>query len=263
MTWGGAGQGVLVLGGTLVVLVLLLWILGRIERRSGAILSHHLGCNGVLATAWLGVPLHELSHLGAALLFRHRIVSFSLLDPDPLSGTLGYVRHARRPGSAWQLLGSAVIPVAPVLGGAAALLGLVAWALSPGVLLGLWRATPPLAPGADLPATATTLARHLGAWTSALAAHRTHWLPLQLYLGVCVASHMAPSRADLGNLARALPLPLVLVLGGAAWVTWHGVDPWIIPWAVLPVALAMVVLVAVLQGFYVGGVLLVLRLTRR
>ncbi|MEE8409581.1 MAG: hypothetical protein V3T05_08250, partial [Myxococcota bacterium] len=34
-----------------------------VERRVGSHIAHHLGWRGVYVTGWLGVSLHELSHL--------------------------------------------------------------------------------------------------------------------------------------------------------------------------------------------------------
>ena len=70
---------------------LLLVALHALERRASRYVAHRLGWRGVLVTAWLGVPCHELGHLAMARLFGHRIVAWRLFDPDPTSGTLGYV----------------------------------------------------------------------------------------------------------------------------------------------------------------------------
>ena len=40
-----------------------------------------LGWKGLLATAWLGVPVHELSHAIACKIFGHRIEKLSLFSP--------------------------------------------------------------------------------------------------------------------------------------------------------------------------------------
>ncbi|MEM6731651.1 MAG: hypothetical protein AAF658_08850, partial [Myxococcota bacterium] len=106
---------------------LVLLVLHQLERRVSRYLSHRLGWNSVLFTGWLGVPLHELSHLFAARLFGHRIVAYELFDPDPVTGTLGYVRHAYSRRNAFQLLGSFAIGVAPALAGTLALATLLAW----------------------------------------------------------------------------------------------------------------------------------------
>ncbi|MEZ4272306.1 MAG: hypothetical protein R3C68_13050 [Myxococcota bacterium] len=50
----------------------------RVERATARYVSKRLGWRGVLFTAWVGVPVHELSHLFFARLFRHRIISWKL-----------------------------------------------------------------------------------------------------------------------------------------------------------------------------------------
>ncbi len=58
------------------------------------------------------MPLHELSHLVTAKLFGHRIVGVAFFDPDPATGTLGYVRHAYSKRTPLQLVGNFVIGIA-------------------------------------------------------------------------------------------------------------------------------------------------------
>ena len=70
------------------LLALLTLLLHLVERRVSRRLSHRFGWRSVLVTGWLGVPLHELSHLAMCWVFRHRIVAYRLFDPDPRTGTL-------------------------------------------------------------------------------------------------------------------------------------------------------------------------------
>lgn len=182
------------------------------ERFTSRIVVHAWGWRGVLVTGWLGVPLHELSHLLLARLFRHRIVSFSLFDPDPVSGTLGYVRHAESKNSTIQKLGNFWIGIAPVLAGSTALILLIKWM------------APHLSPLFDhqlLHYEFTGLASLFSLTHSATQSackillavwrERTRWLPLQLYLAVAVAAHMAPSIADLKATAGSLLLLLLII----------------------------------------------------
>lgn len=233
-------------GVALVASVVALFGLHQQERRLGRFISHRLGWRGMLITAWLGVPLHELSHLVVAKLFGHRIIDWKLFQPDPVTGTLGFVRHSYNRDKAWQIIGCFFVGLAPVVVGGSVLALLFLWALPSGLRI----------PHVEhLPA-------HLDVqlwwpWTEQILAAtrvivssvwegRSAWLAVQLYLGLCVVSHLAPSRADLRNgfvgfffllailtvaifwlsklqisLGGALIVPAVLVLLGLGCAIFH------------------------------------------
>ncbi|KSQ21587.1 hypothetical protein APB26_31870 [Pseudomonas aeruginosa] len=73
----------------------------------------------------VGVPLHELSHALACLLFRMRITKVALYAPDPDIGRLGYVAFAYNPRSTLHAVGLLVQGIAPLLMAGALLLWLV------------------------------------------------------------------------------------------------------------------------------------------
>lgn len=193
------------------------------ERRLSRLVAHRLGWRAVLVTGWIGVPVHELAHLVLARLVGHRIIAYRLFEPDPASGTLGYVRHAYRRRSPLQPLKDLAIALAPIGAGVGALLLLTLWCTSTATLVDLYRdlriTTTGLEP-ASAPAPLRVASALLQVMTS--LAHdvwqaRTPWLPLQLYLVAAVASHMAPSLQDLRPSAWWLPigfagLALALVL---------------------------------------------------
>ncbi|MBW2732995.1 MAG: hypothetical protein JRH20_11435 [Deltaproteobacteria bacterium] len=205
---------------TLIFGGLALYALGLhvLERRVSRYVAHRLGWRGVLITGWLGVPLHELSHILMAKLFGHRIIAYRLFEPDPVSGTLGYVRHSYRHPTLWQRSGYFFIGIAPLLAGSALLLSLLAWmaggfspllnVLQPWSTVSsveqLWQQLPLLGWNAQ------KLFELI--WQRSEPA----LLMAQLYLGICVAAHMAPSRADLGTaLSGVLSLVGLLLAGGA------------------------------------------------
>ncbi|MDY0001626.1 MAG: hypothetical protein RBU30_10055 [Polyangia bacterium] len=169
-------------------------LLHLVERRISRRLAHRFGWRSVLVTGWLGVPLHELSHLVACLVFRHRVVAFSLFDPDPRTGTLGYVQHSYRKRSPYQLAGSFFIGVAPLVGGALVLFGAL-WALLPSALPAYGA---PLGAdiGAQLAHTAAQAGVTLGGiFTLEHAGSLAFWA--FLLIALCVGSHLSPSRPDL------------------------------------------------------------------
>jgi hypothetical protein len=240
---------------------LLLALLHLQERLGSRYLAHQLGWRAVLLTGWLGVPLHELSHLVAALVFRHRIIAWSLLDPDPVSGTLGYVRHAYSQRSIWQLLGTFFIGVAPLAMGGLALGALVCWMVPPHRLSELL--TPALATSARSPTELLDLLRASGvALAGAIWQERSALLPLQIYLGVCIANHIAPSAPDLKGALPGAGLLLLLLLLAALLLAQGGRS---LAGVLAPLAVLALLYLAVVafQVTYLGAVALVLRVARR
>lgn len=193
-------------------LALLAAVLHVVERRLSTRLAHRFGWRSVLVTGWLGVPIHECSHLVMCLLFRHRIVAVKLFDPDPATGTLGYVQHAYSRRNLFQITGNFFIGIAPLLGGSAFLLAALA-ILLPG--------TRPDGPAGPLPVAFADQLGVIGgqAWRTTAALftpeHRAGW-QLWVFLGLtlCVGTHLSPSRPDLSG---ALPGFGLVLLGLLAW----------------------------------------------
>jgi len=176
---------------------------GAVERASRAILTSTFGWWSVLWTGWIGVPIHEMSHLVMARIFRHHVSELHLFSPDPRTGMLGYVNHTWKPESRYQRAGNFFIGIAPVLGGTAVLILLTRLILPPGSALD--ESSRILAGFLASPGTSTglALARHLALELPAslfsppmLASWR---LWLVLYLVMAVGLHMSPSREDLGG----------------------------------------------------------------
>lgn len=68
------------------------------------------------SSALIGVPLHELSHAIASVLFGHKIQGIKLI-PTSSTGELGYVRHSWNTRSVYQSLGCFFIAIAPLITG--------------------------------------------------------------------------------------------------------------------------------------------------
>jgi hypothetical protein len=89
---------------------------GFVERRALVTMGRgwYLGLFG-----WLGTSVHELGHAIFCLIFRHKITKIKLFDPDPRTGTLGYVEHSYNPANIYQLAGNFFIGIGPILLGTA------------------------------------------------------------------------------------------------------------------------------------------------
>ncbi|MBU7446717.1 MULTISPECIES: hypothetical protein [Lactiplantibacillus] len=108
------------------------WLLTLVNRQTKANLVNHYGINSQVYCVFLGIIIHELSHLIVALIFRHGIHSVRLLklprlhqvDDSDEAMALGYVNHTWNRHSLYQVIGNLFIGVAPIFGCTAALLGL-------------------------------------------------------------------------------------------------------------------------------------------
>jgi hypothetical protein len=68
---------------------------------------------------WLGTIIHEAGHAIFCLIFLHKITTIKLFDPDPETGTLGYVEHTYSSSSVYQQVGNFFIGMGPILLGTA------------------------------------------------------------------------------------------------------------------------------------------------
>ena len=80
------------------------------------------GWNAVVATSWIGTPVHELSHYLAAVITNHKVTDLKLFVPDKRTGQLGYMNHRFQNDSFYQAtIGNALISIAPFFGGSLAI----------------------------------------------------------------------------------------------------------------------------------------------
>jgi len=100
----------------------LVLILGIIEYRANFFTWRVVGRKGIMATAWIGTPIHELGHLLMCRLFKHEIIKFKLLDLKDPDGILGYVNHEWDRKSLYQNIGNFFIGMGPIFSGTAVLI---------------------------------------------------------------------------------------------------------------------------------------------
>jgi hypothetical protein len=105
----------------LFVFGLLIQLISQLTFKS---LEKSFGSKGVYLVAWLGTPIHELGHALFCVIFRHRIEEIRFFQPDPVTGTLGYVYHKWNPKNPWCVLGNFFIGVGPMVLGCAVLFAL-------------------------------------------------------------------------------------------------------------------------------------------
>ncbi|WP_298941364.1 hypothetical protein [uncultured Psychromonas sp.] len=126
--WGNwLGEQFIVLGNHLVLFLILILTLFVLQRLVFLLSAKILDGKVIYLSAWIGTPIHELSHALFCFIFGHKIQKMVLFNPDK-RGTLGYVTHSYNNRNLWQVMGNFFIGIAPLFGG---LLGLylVTWLL--------------------------------------------------------------------------------------------------------------------------------------
>ncbi|MDR6999028.1 hypothetical protein [Neobacillus niacini] len=97
-------------------------ILGILEKYSNKYLIRTFGARGVLWTAWIGTPIHELGHLIMCFLWGHKVSRVKFLQFNSPDGVLGYVEHFYNRNSTYQQIGNFFIGLGPIFSGIGSLL---------------------------------------------------------------------------------------------------------------------------------------------
>lgn len=105
-----------ILGATAIVWSAI-WSITYLQRKAGQVMGKFIYIPGVI-----GVPIHELSHAGMALLMGHKITKVSLFHPQK-DGTLGFVEHSYR-ANMLAPFRNLLIALAPFAGGGLVFYGL-------------------------------------------------------------------------------------------------------------------------------------------
>lgn len=198
-----------------VVFGLLINFLSQFTYKS---LEKAFGNKGFYLLAWLGTPLHELGHALFCIIFFHKIVEMKLFSPDPVQGTLGYVKHTWDKKNPWQMLGNFFIGVGPIILGSAVLFG-VFYVLIPGSS-NVWSAMMVQSSALD----SHSAGSYIQVWGNSsmallklifTAANLASWrFWVFLYLAVCISSNIRLSWADFKHTLSGLGcviLPFLLL----------------------------------------------------
>lgn len=125
------------LGQTILYLIIIPGLLGTglvlINRNSKRQVVNYFGFRAQIIGGWVGIIIHEASHLLMALIFGHHITSFRLLrNPnqyDPTDSSLGYVNHTWNQHNFYQQFGNVLIGIAPIIGNTMAIYFITKWLL--------------------------------------------------------------------------------------------------------------------------------------
>jgi hypothetical protein len=198
---------------------------GFVERRALGTMGRgwYLGLFG-----WLGTTVHELGHAVFCLIFHHKITKMKLFDPDPRTGSLGYVEHSYNPTNIYQLAGNFFIGIGPILLGTAAiymvsyfLLGLNPFQNAAGFQIADIRIDSWNAAGHLLQNIGTSSLSFLGSIFS--WQHFATWqLYLFIYLVFAIGSSITLSPPDIKGTLIGLSVILVLILIFNLVTVWAG-----------------------------------------
>jgi hypothetical protein len=103
------------------VLVTIGFMIGVIEKYIHTYLFRSYGTRGILFTAWIGTPIHEIGHLVQCFIWGHRVTRVKLLQINHVNGVLGFVEHQYDRNSMYHQVGNFFIGIGPIISGVASL----------------------------------------------------------------------------------------------------------------------------------------------
>ena len=194
-------------------LILVGIVLGVIENRANLYTQRVLGLKGVLATAWIGTPIHEFGHLLMCRFFNHKIRKFKLLDLKATDGVLGYVNHEWNRMSLYQNIGNFFIGMGPIFSGTGALiLGMYVFLPNSFAAFANYLTLDPGKPVSHILTEIFTLTAEL--FKSIFSAENVTSASFWIYfaLAIAISSHIALSREDLKGAGRGLIAIFIFIL---------------------------------------------------
>ena len=203
------GEWIYGFGLALLPLIIFAAVMHLLEKAVQKRLASRFGWGSILATGWIGTPIHELSHVVMCWVFGHRIDSVAFFEPDKKSGRLGYVKHSSKKNNLYQEIGNVFIGIAPLVGGSLVLLGILSLFYP---VLARAIAQAPVEIGSS------GFAINLEDYYATLRSSMTEidllsprsWL--FGYLVLSVGAHMAPSRSDYAGAGKGTVLLIGLIL---------------------------------------------------
>ncbi|MGV8077111.1 MAG: hypothetical protein ACP5N0_07440 [Methanosarcina sp.] len=194
-------------------LILTGMMLGIIENRANFYVQSVFGWKGVMLTAWVGTPVHEIGHLLMCYLFRHQVSEFKLFDRKSTGGVLGYVNHAWNPKSLYQRIGNFFIGMGPIFSGTAALvLGMYLFLPNSFATFANYMTLDPGQPNQYILKKILTLTAQLfkSIFSAQNVSSAGFWLYFALAIGI--SSHIALSKEDLRGAGRGLVTIFTFIL---------------------------------------------------
>ncbi len=183
-------------------------LLGIMEKQSQIYLTRTFGKKGILITAWIGTPIHEIGHLIQCIIWRHKVKSVKLLQTDDKNGVLGYVEHQYNPNSLYQRIGNFFIGIGPIISGIGSII-LAMYLLVPqsfSTLQAQIQQSTSTGQKLDMHMLQTlaeaVLAMSKSLFTSGNFAEPTFWI--FVILAISISSHIALSKPDIESSYQGL-----------------------------------------------------------
>jgi len=167
------------------------YLLDRINTATKGLYQKTIGWSGILLTAWIGTPVHELGHVIFALLFLKKINHISLFSPERETGNLGFVKYSYHKWNIFAQIGNFFVGAGPLISGVLVLaLLFIAFVPDGTNLLSnlLFAKLDPKSVFSAMRAIVIALGK--------FASWHDPWFYLFTYLSFCVATYMNPSSAD-------------------------------------------------------------------
>ncbi|PIT86209.1 MAG: hypothetical protein COU33_04455 [Candidatus Magasanikbacteria bacterium CG10_big_fil_rev_8_21_14_0_10_43_6] len=178
--------------GILGVFFLLGYVLSKLQEATHNNYRNTIGWRGVLCTAWIGTPIHELGHIFFAKVFRHKLGEIHFFRPNKTTGELGHVEHSYDRRSLYQQIGNFFIGAAPMLFGSVVLVMLLYFLVPNAKDIFLPLATSDTSLSfSSLFAIKDIL---VGLFSMNHISDVSFWI--FLYLSFCISAHIAPSKQD-------------------------------------------------------------------
>ncbi|HWR43576.1 hypothetical protein [Sporomusa sp.] len=197
------------------IIIMVGFLLGWIESVSNRWAYQAFGKPGIMLTACIGTPIHEVGHALMCLIFGHKIISIKLFDINPKNSTLGYVNHSFDKHNLYQIIGNFFISLGPIFSGTAAILSFM-YMLEPNTFKALQKHV------VSAPVDSNNLVDFIiwsghsimivfrGIFNSGSIGSPSFWV--FLLLAICTASHIALSKEDIKNSISGLVVTLFVVV---------------------------------------------------
>jgi len=192
------------------------FFLGFLRKHSIENFQRSFGWKAVAVTAFIGVPIHEISHAIVCILFGHKIKKLVLLQKRDESGVLGYVNHAYNPNNVYQQAGNFFIGIAPIFGGISVII-----ALMHTIIPNTYNEFITISMN-NLHITKISYIALNGILNSYIDLIRiifsinnftNPYFILFLFLAICISSHISLSTADIKGASKGLVIIFLIILG--------------------------------------------------